>query len=113
MSIISPLFSETFSFGQANVQAPTISGYQSFTYTGADQSFVVPAGVSSLDVVMRGAGGGGSSRQPAGLFDAASGGAGAYVTGTISVTPGETLRIVVGWSRASIVWRRWFRRQWW
>jgi hypothetical protein len=59
-----------------------------FTFTGSDQSYVVPSGVTSLEVYMWGAGGGG------GL--SGNGGAGCYVQGILTVTPGETLTIVVG-----------------
>ncbi|MBK7131180.1 MAG: CUB domain-containing protein [Crocinitomicaceae bacterium] len=55
-----------------------------FNYTGGVQSYTVPAGVTSLTVVVEGAQGGGP------------GGLGATVTGTITVTPGQTLQIVVG-----------------
>jgi hypothetical protein len=59
-----------------------------YTYTGSNQSFVVPNGVTSINVYMWGAGGG------AGL--GAGGGAGCYVQGILTVIPGETLTIVVG-----------------
>ena len=59
-----------------------------YTYTGSNQSFVVPSGVTSVNVYMWGAGGG------AGL--GAGGGAGCYVQGILTVIPGETLTIVVG-----------------
>lgn len=52
-------------------------------YTGAYQTYVVPAGVSSLILEVWGAQGG-------------EGGNGGYAKGTVSVTPGETLRIYVG-----------------
>lgn len=57
---------------------------QIFSHTGADQTFVVPAGVTSLRVKLWGAGGAGN------------GGSGAFVTGVLSVTPGETLTVIVG-----------------
>jgi hypothetical protein len=57
--------------------------------TGAAQTLVVPDTVTSYTVHLWGAGGGG--------YDANGvGGAGAYVTGRLAVTPGETLSIVVG-----------------
>ena len=59
-----------------------------YTYTGSNQSFVVPSGVTSVTVYMWGAGGG------AGL--GGNGGAGCYVQGVLTVVPGETLTIVVG-----------------
>ncbi len=65
---------------------------QTFTYTTANsgnQIFTVPTGVSSISVKIWGAGGGGSST-------GGSGGSGALVKGTIPVTAGQTLTIVVG-----------------
>lgn len=66
---------------------------QTFTTQGTD-TYVVPAGVTSLTLKMWGAGGGGGgggNSQPGG-----AGGGGGYVTSTISVTPGETLTVYVG-----------------
>jgi hypothetical protein len=57
------------------------------SYTGGEQTFAVPAGVTSVEVTAVG-GHGGSA--------AASGGAAAQVTGKLSVTPGETLYVEVG-----------------
>jgi hypothetical protein len=59
-----------------------------FSYTGANQTYTVPAGVTSIQVYMWGAGGGGKN--------AVYGGAGAMIQGVLTVTPGETLNIVVG-----------------
>ena len=68
-----------------------LSGNNAFSYTGSDQTFVVPAGVTSVNVTLSGAGGGGTSN-----FGLGNGGTGGYVSGTLAVTPGETLTIVVG-----------------
>ena len=57
----------------------------SFSYTGADQTYVVPAGVTSVNITLSGAGGGYST-----------GGSGGFVSGTLAVTPGQTLYVVVG-----------------
>jgi hypothetical protein len=59
-----------------------------FGYAGDDQDFVVPAGVTQVVVKLWGAGGG--------SHNTADGGAGGFVTGTLAVTPGETLTIVIG-----------------
>lgn len=68
--------------------------YRVFTFTGADQTYVVPAGVTSLRVKLwAGNGGGGHNITTSGQ---ALGGPGAYATGLLAVTPGETLTIVVG-----------------
>lgn len=58
---------------------------QQFGFTGAVQSWVVPAGVSTVTATVRGAKGGG-----------ANGGNGAIITGPIPVTAGETLQINCG-----------------
>ncbi len=68
----------------APAQAKTIV----FSSTG-EHTFTVPAGITSLDVFAVGGRGGDT---PA----AAQGGQGAEVTGTVSVTPGQTLYVLVG-----------------
>lgn len=65
-----------------------------YSYTGSTQTFTVPTGVTSVSVKVWGAGGAGSLYTGAGY--AGSGGSGALVKGTIAVTPGQTLTIVVG-----------------
>ena len=65
-----------------------------FNYTGAEQTYVVPAGVTSLLVDVIGAQGAGPSANISGLYG--TGGYGGRVQTTITVTPGETLRIYVG-----------------
>ena len=61
-----------------------------YTYTGANQTFTVPAGVTTISVAMWGAGGGG------GRLTNVTGGAGAFLQGTFSVTPGQVLTLIVG-----------------
>lgn len=61
---------------------------QAFTYTGAPQTYRVPAGITSIQVVAIGARGGD--------FFGTPGGQGARVGATLSVTPGEMLTICVG-----------------
>jgi len=61
-----------------------------FTYTGADQLWVCPPGVTSVTFHAWGAAGG--YAQAGGVV----GGAGAYMTGTLAVTPGNSYAIVVG-----------------
>jgi gliding motility-associated-like protein len=58
---------------------------QNYNFTGGVQTYVVPPCVTSINIVAAGAKGGG-----------AAGGAGARVTGTLSVTPGQVLEIRVG-----------------
>jgi hypothetical protein len=65
-----------------------LTGSNIFTYTGSDQNYTVPVGITSIVVTMWGAGGGGATTN--------SGGPGAFVSGTLSVTPGDTLKVIVG-----------------
>lgn len=69
-------------------------GEQSFGTTGSEQTFVVPAGITEINVEVIGAGGG--AGQTAGPGPGGAGGGGTSVMSTISVTPGETLYIYVG-----------------
>ena len=78
-------------FQNATINANSAaSGATTFQYvTTSLQSYTVPAGVTSITVKMWGAGGGGTSITTAG-------GAGAYLTGTLTVTPGQVLSLLVG-----------------
>jgi len=70
-----------------------------FDFNGFDQNYVVPAGVSEIEFTMWGAGGGSASdRDLTEWYQARSGrgGAGACVSGTLAVTAGETLKLIVG-----------------
>ena len=60
-------------------------------------SFTVPTGITSIEYIVYGAGGGSGANNRNGDQDSGSGGgAGGKITGTISVTPGETLTVIVG-----------------
>ncbi|MDB9709117.1 gliding motility-associated C-terminal domain-containing protein [Salibacteraceae bacterium] len=62
-----------------------------FNYTGTDQTFTVPSGVTSINVLAWGAGGG-----KGGYSSSYAGGSGGFSSGTIAVTPGQQLKVVVG-----------------
>ena len=64
------------------------------TYSGADQTFTVPNGVTSLDVRLWGAAGGGANSSY--YLNQGGGGGGGFAKGTISVTGGQVLGIVIG-----------------
>jgi hypothetical protein len=75
-------------------QTQARSHTRTFKYTGAEQSFKVPRGVTNVTIVAtgaRGANGGYQSQYYAGV-----GGAGGSVQATIPVRPGERLAIFVG-----------------
>jgi hypothetical protein len=63
-----------------------------FSATGAEQDYIVPAGVTQVRAYCIGAAGGGGS------YSSGSGasGAGGYSVGIIATTPGETLKVRVG-----------------
>lgn len=62
-----------------------------FEYTGELQLFTIPSGVHSITVSAVGARG-----APIGGPSSKLGGYGASITGTFTVTPGETLSVLVG-----------------
>jgi hypothetical protein len=62
----------------------TTSGSINFNFTGSQQVFIVPAGVTSLSLSVNGATGGGSASK------------GGLATGLLAVTPGQQLFIYVG-----------------
>ncbi|WP_379966252.1 Ig-like domain-containing protein [Epilithonimonas sp. UC225_85] len=65
-----------------------------YSYTGGDQTFTVPAGITSITIKAWGAGGGGANSV---YYSFVGGGAGGgYSTGTLAVTPGDVLTIRVG-----------------
>ncbi len=64
-----------------------------FNYTGAVQTYVVPAGVTTINIETYGAEGGTAQNDSSNCI---IGGLGGYATGDLSVTPGETLNIYVG-----------------
>ena len=76
---------------QSTLDTANAKGY---TYTGAEQTFTVPAGVFSVNV--EAVGGQGGSMRPEYTLAGAAGGLAAQVSGELSVTPGETLYVEVG-----------------
>lgn len=80
-----------FQTALASANANT-SGVNVFQYTGANQSWTAPGGVTSVSVYLWGAAGGSAQAGNAGLY----GGAGAFVSGTLTVIPGTTYNVIVG-----------------
>lgn len=78
--------------GAAHSGRPLTGGHKTFSYTGVEQSFIVPTGVTAIDVIARGGAGGG---KPHGK------GRGGRVHAMLLVTPGETLAIFVGGAGSS------------
>jgi glycine rich protein/Big-like domain-containing protein len=76
---------------------PAVAQVAVFSYTGAEQSYTVPAGVSSLSVTAIGAPGGGP------LSGGLAAGRAAVVSGIVNVAPGQVLYVEVGGSGSSPV----------
>ncbi len=68
--------------------------FVTFNYTGGEQTWTVPAGITQVVIEVWGAMGGGSLCSGGPPDD--DGGLGGYSRGTLAVTPGETLYIYVG-----------------
>ena len=66
-----------------------------FSFTGSNQTFTVPAGVTSITMEGFGAAGGAGENCPA------TGGKGGYLKSTITVTANDTLTIVGGGDTAA------------
>ena len=85
------LFILSLSINKSSSQI-TLLSKETFNFSGADQTFTVPACVSKIKIKIWGAGGGGSfyNGQNAGA------GAGGYVEGELAVNEGELFSIMVG-----------------
>src|SRR6266478_2223693 len=79
-------------FGAVSASATTTE----FKYTGAEQTFVVPAGVTTVNVTGTGGAGGTGETRPGSTSPAGAGGRGGVVNGNLSVTAGQTLYVEVG-----------------
>ena len=87
--LCSTLLKAQSAFQNLAVKKPQLPTTYYFKYTGAIQQFVVPNRVTSIQVNAIGAKGGSGVRGQAG-------GAGANITTTLNVSPGQILYIVVG-----------------
>jgi len=83
-------------FAVASITEPDTStaGTNPAQNTGTFGSFTVPNGMTSLNAYLWGAGGGNGGSNPDNT-DATSG-AGGFASGTLAVTPGQSLEVVVG-----------------
>ena len=70
---------------------PAAAQATGFAFTGAEQTYAVPAGVSNVSITA--IGGNGGTPPPGG---GVPGGRGAIVTGIVAVTPGQVLYVHVG-----------------
>ena len=71
------------------------SGSQTFSYTGAQQTFTVPSGVSTITIKVWGAQGGSGGYYSNSSY-CSTGGKGGYATGDLSVAAGSTVYVYIG-----------------
>jgi gliding motility-associated-like protein len=70
-----------------------------YFYTGADQTVIVPPGATFMTAKLWGAGGGGGvngNPNYPGSNNGSTGGGGGFISGKVAVTPGTTLQVIVG-----------------
>jgi len=72
-----------------NIDTPSSTTPSTFSYTGAIQTYTVPSDVNNVRIKCWGASGGNPGSYQ-------TGGVGGYAQGDVSVSPGETLYVVVG-----------------
>jgi len=72
-----------------------VATYATFNYTGADQTWTVPSGVTSASFHLLGAGGGGSDESDV-TYKGGNGGGAGYAAGTYTVTAGQVYVVIVG-----------------
>lgn len=78
----------------AQLKVVNPSGSKTFNHTGSAQTFTVPKYVTNVTIETWGAEGGGAKCSSGAVQD--DGGKGGYAKGSLSVSPGETLRVYVG-----------------
>ena len=86
------IYAITFGF-LLSVQFLTAQTTQTFNYTGSQQTFTVPACVTSISIQAKGAMGANSNDR---LPSNTTGGLGGIASGNLSVSPGDVLYIYVG-----------------
>lgn len=72
------------------INAPVVTTYN---YTGSDQTFSVPGGVTTVEMYLWGAAGGGGAGEG---YSDKGGPGGAAIISACTVTPGDTLKVQVG-----------------
>ena len=82
--------------GITDVTWDSFSNTSTFTYTGSDQSFPVPASTTEIGFMIWGAAGGSYHGTTRSTSEYSCAGSGGYTEGIVSVTGGETIIVVVG-----------------
>jgi hypothetical protein len=84
----------SFALDGATMRPSAYAGISTYSYTGSNQTFTVPAGVKYIFAKLWGAGGG--EGRAGGWSYGSDGGGGGHARGIIPVTPAEALTLVVG-----------------
>lgn len=84
------------------VSVPYVNEYRTRLFATTTQSFVVPAGVTSLRAYAGGAGGNGATSTASG--NSGGGGGGGFAYGDFAVTPGATVSITIATGDATVVY---------
>ena len=94
LGAVSALGADGYGYAQAGVTYRVVR----FADTAAEQSWTVPSGVTSVDVLAVGGGGAGGAAKYGGAYcGAGGGGAGAFVyREMLAVEPGQTFTVKVG-----------------
>ncbi|CAN7145333.1 fibronectin type III domain-containing protein [Microbacterium sp. LjRoot45] len=92
--VIALLSASLIATAAAPASAAPVTTTTTYNYTGSTASFVVPAGVTAISLTMLGGlgGNGGADATPAPAVGSYRG----VVTGSVAVTPGQTITIAVG-----------------
>lgn len=102
LALLPGIMAAALAVGAQQSQAATVActpttGFNNcfrITYSGGAQSITIPAGVTSIQVRSWGAAGGGANSS---FYQLQGGGAGGgFASGTVAVTPGQVLGLVVG-----------------
>ena len=80
--------------GAQKAHAVSVSGSQTFSYTGSQQTFTIPLSVTTITIKVWG-GQGGSGGYYSNTSYCSTGGKGGYATGDLSVTAGSTVYVYV------------------
>ncbi len=99
--LLSPLLALLAASSFIKTPSAVAATSSTFTYTGTEQTYVVPQGVAGIEVTAVGAPGGATNGSDPYNSASSPGGEGATVTADLSVTPGETLYVYVGGAGAA------------
>jgi hypothetical protein len=87
--------------GIAKYYSGQVAANTTFAYTGSNQTWTAPSGITSITLKLWGAGGGGGSSANS-SYSGGAGGGGGFITATTTVTPAQVYSILVGQSKDTV-----------